>query len=410
MGKIHKPGIFYGYVIVVVSILLFFIIHGLSASYGVFFKSLQSEFGCSRTVISAAHSVAFILTGLVSIPAGRLTDSVGPRVVVAVGGIILALGYMLMSQASATWQLFLFYGLIVGSSVSVANVPLLTTLSRWFIGRRGLMTGIVKTGTGLGILGMPLLASHLITSYGWRTSYLVLAAIALVGVLPLAQFLRRDPGQKGLKPYGDDQSNSNTSHLPLGGLTLRKAVRTRQYWTVAAVCFLFWYCMHSVMVHIVPHAMDIGYSPVRAASIISVIGGVSILGRVIIAGSSDRIGSRKAMMICSLILAISLSLLYFTRELWQLYLFAAIYGFSHGGFAAMVSPLVAELFGTRFHGSLYGVITFCGTGGGAIGPLIAGRIYDVSASYQPAFLILIAASIIALILAISLKPVEISSE
>ena len=410
MERSHKPRIFYGYVIVVVSILLFFIIHGLSASYGVFFKSLQSEYGCSRTVISAAHSVAFILTGLISIPAGRLTDSIGPRVVVAIGGITLSLGYVLMSQTSATWQLFLVYGLIVGSSVSVANVPLLTTLSKWFIGRRGLMTGIVKAGTGLGILGMPLIASHLITSYGWRTSYLVLAAIALVGVLPLAQFLRRDPEQKGLKPYGIDASTSNISRLPFGGLTLGKAVRTRQYWTVAAICFLFWYCMHSVMVHIVPHAMDIGYSPVRAASIISVIGGVSILGRVIIAGSSDRIGSRRAMIICSLILVISLSLLYFTRELWQLYLFAAIYGFSHGGFAAMVSPLVAELFGTRFHGSLYGVITFCGTGGGAIGPLIAGRIFDVSASYQLAFLILIVASVIALMLAISLKPVEISEE
>jgi len=116
------------------------------------------------------------------------------------------------------------------------------------------------------------------------------------------------------------------------------------------------------------------------------------------------------MMICSLILATSLSLLYFTRDLWQLYLFAAIYGFSHGGFAAMVSPLVAELFGTRFHGSLYGVITFFGTGGGAIGPLIAGRIFDVYDSYQPAFLILIVASVIAFMLAISLKPVEIPSE
>ena len=410
MERNHKPGIFYGYVIVVVSILLFFIIHGLSASYGVFFKSLQEDFGCSRTIISAAHSVAFILTGLVSIPAGRFTDSVGPRVVVAVGGITLALGYMLMSQTSATWQLFLVYGLIVGSSVSVANVPLLTTLAKWFIGRRGLMTGIVKTGTGLGILGMPLIASHLITSYGWRTAYLVLAAIALVGVLPLTQFLRRDPAQKGLKPYGTDESNSNISRLPLGGLTLSKAIHTRQYWTVAAICFLFWYCMHSVMVHLVPHAMDIGYSSVRAASIISVIGGVSILGRVVIAGSSDRIGSRRAMIICSLVLLTSLSLLYFTRELWQLYVFAAIYGFSHGGFAAMVSPLVAELFGTRFHGSLYGVITFFGTGGGAIGPLIAGRIFDVSASYQPAFLVLIIASIIALMLAISLKPVEIPEE
>jgi len=273
----HKPRIFYGYVIVVISILLFFIIHGLSASYGVFFKSLQEDFGCSRTVISAAHSVAFILTGLVSIPAGRFTDSVGPRVVIAVGGITLALGYMLMSQTSATWQLFLVYGLIVGSSVSVANVPLLTTLAKWFIGRRGLMTGIVKTGTGLGILGMPLIASYLITSYGWRTAYLVLAAIALVGVLPLAQFLRRDPEQKGLKPYGFDESTGNVSRLPFIGLTLSKAVRTRQYWTVAGICFLFWYCMHSVTVHIVPHALDLGYSPVRAASIISVIGGVSIL-------------------------------------------------------------------------------------------------------------------------------------
>jgi len=410
MENSGKPRIFYGYVIVVVSIFLFFIIHGLSASYGVFFKSLQDDFGCSRTMISGAHSFAFVLTGIVSILVGRLTDSIGPRIVITAGGIILGLGYVLMSQTSTTWQLYLVYGLLIGSSVSVANVPLLTTLSRWFIGKRGLMTGIVKTGTGLGILGMPLLASHLIMSYGWRNAYLILAALALLGVIPLAQFLRRDPAQKGLKPYGEDEVNGRGSHLPGGGLTLQQAVHIRQYWTVAAICFLFWYCMHVVTVHVVPHALDIGYSPVRAASIISIVGGISILGRVVIAGSSDRVGARWSLIICSLIMITALSLLYFARELWQLYLFATIYGFSHGGFAALVSPLVAELFGTRSHGALYGVITFCGTGGGAVGPLIAGRIFDVYNSYQPAFLILIIASAVALILAISLKPVEISNE
>jgi len=386
-------------------IFLFFIIHGLSASYGVFFKSLESDFNCGRTVISGVHSLAFILTGLASIAAGRLTDSVGPRVVISVGGIALAVGFSLLSRADFAWQLYLFYGLIVGSSISVANVPLLTTLSRWFINKRGLITGIAKTGTGLGILGMPLLATHLIANYGWRASYLVFAGIALIGVIPLAQFLRRDPSQKGLEPYGENAGANTVSPLFSGGLVLRQAIHTRQYWTVAAICFLFWYCMHSVMVHIVPHAIDIGHSPFQAATIISIVGGISIPGRVIIAGSSDRIGARRALLICSLIMISSLCWLYFARQLWQLYLFAFVYGFSHGGYAAIVSPLVAELFGTKAHGSLYGLITAFGTGGGAIGPLIAGKIFDISSNYDPAFLILITASVIAFFLTASLRPI-----
>ncbi len=164
------------------------------------------------------------------------------------------------------------------------------------------------------------------------------------------------------------------------------------------------------MVHIAPHALDLGSSAVQAASIISAIGGSSIIGRVVMGGAGDKVGNRRALVICFVVLATSLSWLQLAKELWGLYLFAAIYGFSHGGFFALVSPLVAELMGTRSHGVILGSVLFISQIGGAIGAVLTGRIFDLTGSYQLAFLILFIISVMGFMLSIFLKPISVKSE
>ena len=153
--------------------------------------------------------------------------------------------------------------------------------------------------------------------------------------------------------------------------------------------------------------MDLGISPTNAANVLAAIGGVSIVGRFTMGSAGDRIGHKLAMIICFLILVVALFWLQFAKELWMLYLFVAIYGIAHGGFFALISPMVAELFGTGSHGVIFGIVLFSGAIGGGIGSVLAGHIFDITTphSYQLAFLIFAGVSIIGLILCFLLRPV-----
>ena len=400
----RKPKFFYGYIIVLAIFFIMAIEHGSIVSFGVFFKRLLIEFDWSRATISGAASLSFLLTGFLGIITGGLTDRFGPRTIIVVCGFFLGLGYLLMSQINTIWQLYLFYGVMIGIGISAADIPLLSTIARWFAKKRGTMSGIAKAGTGLGMFIMPLVASGLISTYGWRNAYIVIGIIGLVIIMSAAQFLRRDPGQMGQLPDGEERPNAGILNSAEGGFSLREAIHLRQFWTICAVYFLVLFCAQTILVHITPHAEDLGISAANAASIISIIGGASIVGRLTMGSASDRIGNKPALILCFVILLASFLWLQLANELWMLYLFAAIYGVAHGGFFALISPMVAELFGMGSHGVILGSVFFSGTTGGAIGPVLAGHIFDITSSYQPAFLICTAMSVIGIILTSLLRP------
>jgi MFS family permease len=400
-----KPKFFYGYIIVLVAFFIMLVMWGAIYSFGIFFKPLLTEFGWTRAETSGAYSLFMVLHGLVYILTGRLNDKFGPRIVLAVSGLFLGLGYLLMSQVSAIWQLYLFYGVVIAMGMG-GTVPLMSTVARWFTRRRGLVTGIVMSGSGLGTMIMPPMASWLISSYGWPVSYLVIGIITLVLVILAAQFLRRDPTQIGQLPYGADKVKGEGLNLEVGGFSLGAAIRTRQFWMLA-VMFLFWaFCVQVIMVHIVPHAIDTGISPASAAGILTIIGGLGIAGRVIMGGSGDRIGNRLALIISFMLIVLALSWVVAAEGMWMLCLFAIIFGFAYGGSVALQSPLVADLFGLRAHGAILGATAFASSIGGAIGPLLAGYIFDITSSYYLAFLVSVTISIVGLVLVSLLTPIS----
>ena len=405
MAESRKPRFFYGYIVAAACFAIQGIGVGTFISFGVFFTPLLVEFGWSRTILSGASSAAFLLTGSLGILVGNLNDKVGPRKIMAVTGFFFGLGYLLMSQLGAIWQLYLFYGIVVGLGFSSVDVIALTTTARWFIRKRGVVTGIVKVGTGAGQLVMPLLASIFIADYGWRNAYIIIGALVLVLIISIGQLLRRDPGQMGLLPDGDEKTAASKVGVREGGLSFRQASRTRQFWTICAVNLIVVYCLLTILVHIVPHTMDIGIPAIKAAGILSMIGGVSMVGRLLTGIAIDKIGNKKSMIVCFLLVIGSFLWLRVAKELWMLYLFAVVYGVAHGGFFTVISPIVAELFGISSHGFLFGIVVFSGTVGGAIGPLLAGYIFDITASYQLVFLILLGFGITGLILTSFLRPV-----
>ncbi len=379
---------------------------GTYISYGVLFNPLLSEFGWSRASIAGASSVAFLLSGFLSIFVGRLNDRIGPRKLMTVTGIFFGLGFLLMSRLDAIWQLYLFFGIIFGIGLSSIDVISLTTIARWFVRKRGIVTGIVKVGTGAGQMIIPFLTSILIVSYGWRNSCFIIGVAVLVVLVLIAQVLRRDPGLMGLTPDWGEEGPAHKSLLSSEGLSLHEALRTRQFWTLFAANLSIVFCLMIVVVHIVPYAQDIKATATRAAGVLSTIGGVSMAGRFISGLTIDRIGSKRVMIFSFILLIIGLLWLQFAKELWMLYLFAVIYGVAHGGFFTAISPIVAEFFGIKAHGALFGIVVFSGTFGGAIGPVLAGYIFDVTAGYGLAIWICTLISALGFTLISLLKPIE----
>lgn len=398
-----KRRFFYGYVIVAAGFLITLISIGIIRTFGIFLKPISTELNWSRGMASGAYSVFMLFTGLFSIMTGRINDKLGPRLVLTACGLLSGLGYLLVSQTTALWQLYLFYGVVISLASSCTYVPLLSTVARWFTKRRSAMTGIVASGIGFGTVVMSPLAGWLMTNYDWRASFVVLGSIALVFITLLAQLLRRDPGQIEASPYGESGASSEKVNQQLRGLSLQQAIQSPQLWKICALFSSHLFGQQVILVHIVPYATDLGISTTIAANILTTIGALSIVGIITTSSVADRLGIRPALIIDFAVVSIALIWLLFAREIWMLYLFAAVFGFGYGGIVVQQSPIVAELFGLRSHGTLFGIVMSGAMAAGALGAFAGGMIFDVTGSYRVAFIISIALSVSGLLLAVSLR-------
>lgn len=374
----------YGYVVVAASFLVQATIIGAIFSYSVFFDALHAEFGWSRAVISGAASLTSLVMGVWAMVLGGLNDRVGPRLILSVAAVLISCGYFLMSLIQAPWQLYLAYALFVGAAFGSHDVLTLSTVARWFDRRRGQMSGIVKTGTSTGQVIVPTVVAMLIAAYGWRSAFVWMAALTGPLVMIAAQFMRT-PSVAADTPTG----RAAAAHARENTLAGRQAMRTPAFRWISAGHLAVFFCMPTIIVHIVPYATDMGVSRGIAAGVLSVVGAVGVAGRLTIGGIIDRIGARRALRICYLVMLASFIILQFAYTPVLLYVFAVVYGFAHGGSFTAMSPLMAEFFGTRSHGQLFGTVVFIGTISGAVGPVVAGGVYDVIGTYRPVFLLLI---------------------
>lgn len=362
------------YLIVFGACLTQFTVIGLLFSYGLFFKVFETEFGWSRTLLSSCASFAFLVMGVLAIFGGRLSDRYGPRLVLGVSGTLFGLGYVLLSQITEPWQLFAIFGLFIGVGMSTHDVVTLSTIARWFHQRRGVMTGVAKVGTAAGQVAVPPAAAILIAGYGWQFALVTLGVVAIALLLIAALAMKSPPAIQ-----------KSTLQTTADGYSFNEARRSRELWMLSAIQFLFFPALTTIPLHIVVHGMDMGMSAPIAAILLSVVGAASVVGRLTIGTLVDRIGGKGALILCFVPLIASLLALLFNFAPGVLFIPVAIYGFAHGGFFTVISPTVAEYFGLRAHGALFGLILFFGTIGGAVGPILAGRIFDLTGSYSLAF-------------------------
>ncbi len=406
-----KDKLFYGWVVVITFLVITTTILGLRFSFGVFFKSLESEFDLTRTATSAVFSLYMVLGVVFAVLGGWALDRYGPRVITLLMGVFAGLSMLLTSQASSSWQLFITYSLLLAIGSGGIYVVAASTVSRWFDKRRGLAMGIVSMGIGLAQMVMAPLVAYLISNFGWRTAYIVVGLIALLVVIPLSRLLRKDPYEVGALPDGvkadsgerrGQEPGNNESDIQVSHLSLPQAFRTRSFWIFIFTWLAFGFCLFLVMTHIVPHATDIGIPAGEAVSVISLIGGTSLAARLLMGSLSDRIGRKVVIIICALLQVGAMLWLIQSHSLWMFYLFALVYGFGYGGLAPVVATLIGDTFGLANIGLMLGVLDIGWGVGAAIGPAMGGLIFDVSHSYSMAFLIgavamLIAALLIALV-------------
>jgi sugar phosphate permease len=297
-----------------------------------------------------------------------------------------------MSLINVPWQLYVIYGIIIGTGAGFGFVPVTSTVSRWFVEKRGLALGITVAGIGIGTLVMAPFAQFLIFKFDWRTSYLFIAALLLIIGLPVSQLMRLHPSEKGLVPYGTRKigiGNKETDSplLNTTDFSFRQAINTKAFWLLCIMYMFLVFSVQMMMVHLKAHAVDLGVAEMAAATTIGIIGGSSILGRITMGSLSDRIGRKTSLFIAYLFMAIAMLWLLKATQLWQLYLFSAIFGFGYGSNVPLFPAVTADWFGTKAHGIIFGAVSVAGGIGGALGPPLAGYVFDTFGYYDIAFIV-----------------------
>jgi len=401
-----RPRFFYGYIVVIAAFFIMVVSWATYNSFGIFLKPWLTEFGWDTAATSGAFSLSMMIYGVLGIVVGGLNDRFGPRAVLTFCVLLLGLGYILMSQAGTLWQLYLFFGVIVGTGMSGVWVPQLSTVARWFIEKRTLMTGIVIAGTGIGQLVGPPVTSRLIVTFDWPLASIILGIIILLVAVTAAQFLKREPNQTKQTPHVESERQYQGAKIVTPAFSFKEAVSTTQFWVAFGIFFCYGFGLFVVVVHIVHHAIELNISPISAANILAVRGALSIFGSYVLGALADKIGNKQIFIIGFVIMSAALFWLPFAKEEWMLYLFIIVLGFVCGGMAASESPLTAWLFGLDSHGLIYGVVHVGFTVGAAMGPIVAGYIFDLTGSYKIAFLICATIGVVGLMLTATLRPVK----
>ena len=395
-----KP-LFYGWIVTGCAFVVLFLTYGVQYSFGIFVPVMVDELGWQRASLGGAFSFYTVVYTTFSLLSGKLTDSLGPRRVVGLGGVLLGVGIMATSQMSSQWQLFFWYGIVAALGMSTAYIPCNVTVVRWFQRKRGLALGVASCGASCGILAVPVFTSLLINLTDWRTTMLTLGAGMLVLISVVARFMVSDPKRMGLLPDGAGAPAQDAIVGSLDdttGWTLREAAATLSFW-VFLVAFAVGMLTTTIpFVHIAGFAQDIGLSDIAGAMTFSIMGLFALIGSVSLGTVSDRIG-RKAMMVFALASQVLAYVLFLNAEsVTTLYVGAAAFGFFYGGIATLFPALVGDLFGPAHAGTIGGFIFAGGGILGAWGPALAGYLRDVHGDYRLAFFYCVLIAACALVL------------
>lgn len=392
---------FYGWVMLICA---FFIsmTYGVFYSFSVFFKPLQNEFGWSRALTSTIFSLHTVVYAISSIIMGRIIDRFGSKLVLVLSAFFVGIGMILSAHSQNIWDMYIYYGVLASIGTGVIWTIPTVTITNWFEKNRGLALGIGFSGIGLGVMILSSVADYLINRYDWRITLLIVGCAVWLLLMIVAFVLVDNPAKIGLKPYGaegkppDNTYSVLVSNEPVQvlvesaekkGWSRKEAIKTWSFWQAYLIHFFSCFPLAMVMVHIVPFATDRGIPSITAASALGLVGLFSIMGRIVLGATSDKIGFNNGLFFSCSMCALTLVWLMLTRNTWMLYVFSILFGFFYGGRVPLLPGLVGEFFGILSLGELMGFLATAYAIGGLCGPLFAGYVFDKTGSYHIAFIL-----------------------
>ena len=396
---------FYGYVILALCFVNMVFMRGVMVSFSVFYVALLEEFQWSHgTVASIASANAFVYA-LTSPLIGWAFDRFGPRILLPIGGGLIGLGLFLSGLSHSIWELYFSYGILAGAGqAALGFVSHSALISHWFLRRRGTALGIATMGLGLGILTLVPLSQILISHLGWRPAFMTLSGLVLCIIVPAnALFQRRSPREMGQYPDGTTAPpvhDPETHHesLPAGRhWTLQSASRSFPYWAVTTAHLALGTGLSLVYTHIVAYLVHQGFNKLLSASILGLIGLMRFGGTVIWGVASDRLGRTQAYGISTAITVVGLAFLLAVSPGspgWFAYAFAILFGIGHSAGSPTCAATIADIFGGRNIGTIYGFLEISFGLGMTFGPWFGGYVYDVTGSYRWAFTVSLIAFIV----------------
>jgi len=383
--------IHYAWVVLGVLVVIMITAGGLRASFGVFIKPMEAELGWSRTSLSIAAALSLLVYGLVAPFAGRAADLLGARTVFSVSLAIISLGALASAFVTKLWHLYVASGVLMALGAGGGTLtPAIPLIARWFDKHRGLAIGIAGAAMSAGQLVMIPLATWLTLTVGWRQSYVWLGLGLFVLILPLAVvFIRTDPRDKRLEPYGaaparisEDAASSREKRI-----SITEASSVPAFWLLVGSYFVCgWTSGGLVGTHLIPHAVEHGFSEMAAARALGVMGATSIIGTIASGWICDRFGRKGPLAWYYVFRGLSLLFLLVVRDVPSLYLFAAVLGLNWFSTVPPITTLTANIFGRNSVGELSGWIFLAHQTGAALAASIGGFIHDATGSYSWAFI------------------------
>jgi len=408
-----KP-LYYGWIVLGAVVFVMLAASGIRAVFGVFIKPIEAEFGWTRAQLSGAAALSLFVLGAVGPMVGWLADVWGPRRVMLLSTIVLGVGAVLASFVGHLWQMYGTAGVLMAAGAGGLGIATASTIAaRWFVARRGLIVGILGGAMSAGQMLVIPFSMALISLYGWRASYLWLGVGILVVTLPMIlAFVRDDPAEKGLRPYG----TGTAAGAAFGGVKderrvpVSEAMGVPAFWLLAVTFFVCGYTSNGlVLTHLVPHAAEHGFSQMHAAQALGLMGAMNIVGTIASGWICDRFGRKGPLAFYYGVRGLSLIFLLYVWNVPSLHVFAAIFGLNYISTVPPTTTLTANIFGRLSVGALSGWIYFSHQVGSALGAWAGGAIFDATGSYSWAFVSAAVLAFIASGLSLLIKEVPISA-
>jgi MFS family permease len=401
--------IYYGWVVLAAAFVVIMIGIGSMFSLGVFLIPLQEEFDWSRSQISVASLLNWLAFGLFSAVFGGLSDRLGTRRVVLLGGTLFGLGMMLSGLTQQIWHLYLSFGLLGGMGVGALYVPLSATATRWFTSNRGLAVAIVSAGNGSGILVMAPLGRYLISTFDWATAFAIVGVLGWVVILPAALLVRNSPADMGYDADGEVKPGAMLRVPPRGAedgsvLSGGQALKTPTFWVIALTHFFCCAAHAGPLFHMASFAMDMGIPKMVAAAILGISGFVSIAGRIGTGVIADHFGAKSTLVAMLALQAVSIVLYLLAGPLWTFLGLAALFGVAYGGVMPLYAVLTRQYFGPRVMGTMYGAVFGISSIGMGLGSYLGGFFFDLTGTYAGLYVVSFLLGLSAIALGFGLRP------